>query len=631
MPPDTTLNTALSLKVFLDHLDTILSIIGGGGLLGLLAKLFSWLKRWLDRRALRQGLGATPYSSQDIKRATRHYVRPQCQSLDPAQGQEIRTVYASREDLFSAVDRLLNEPTESKYLILLADSGMGKTSFVLNYYARHLRRLRRRFDMQVVPLGFKDADKLIRKMIDDKAEAARDTVLFLDALDEDTLAIVDHRERLFNLCEATAAFRNVLITCRTQFFPRAVEEPGRTGVVKITPIRPGEEGEHLFHKLYLSPFNDGQVKKYLRRRYSIWRWLKRRRARKVAGKIPQLTARPMLLAHIDDLLAKDRDYAYPFQLYEEMVEAWLTREEGRVEGLRKEPLREFSERLAVELFTQRQQQGGERLPHDEIEPLAQKFGIKLEAWKLTGRSLLNRDAEDNFKFAHRSIMEYLFVKRFLALPMAERPKLVWTNQQRLFLQEIVRLHWGTEYKMTLNLRHAALSIFADLRNEPIFQLRAHPTTLSSDAVNNMLEKYNFFDSTKSETGKGITHLYEKFGSEAQKFVIDYATGLNWQQSGSPEVMNYVMAEKYIFTLNSKRFSGYSDWRLPTLEEVMSLMERQKSYSGLFIYSAFDYRQRWIWTVDKESAEQVWCVNFDSGGCYFCEAYHESFVRAVRSR
>ncbi|MDZ7289393.1 MAG: hypothetical protein ONB44_11190 [candidate division KSB1 bacterium] len=70
--------------------------------------------------------------------------------------------------------------------------------------------------MQVIPLGIKDADERI------KAVAAKsDTVLFLDALDEDTLAIVDHRQRVLDLCDMTREFRRVLITCRTQFFPRA--------------------------------------------------------------------------------------------------------------------------------------------------------------------------------------------------------------------------------------------------------------------------------------------------------------------------------------------------------------------------------------------------------------------------
>jgi hypothetical protein len=138
MPPDTTQTVFDWLTHFKDRFDllsTLLGILGGGGLVGLigfLVKALAWLKQWRDRRSLRRRLGATLYTPEDIERATRHYIRPHCQSIDPAQGPEISGVYASREDLFAATDRLLHQPAESKYLLLLADSGMGKTSFLLN-------------------------------------------------------------------------------------------------------------------------------------------------------------------------------------------------------------------------------------------------------------------------------------------------------------------------------------------------------------------------------------------------------------------------------------------------------------------------------------------------------------------
>ena len=628
MPPDTTqtlVNSAADWKSVLDHLDTILSIIGGGGLLGLLTKeLWPLLKQWRDRLALRHRPGAKLYTKDDIERATRYYLRPKCQSIDPAQGQEIREVYASREDLFSAADRMLDEPTESKYLLLLADSGMGKTSFLLNYYARRLHR-HQRSPLYVIPLGIKDADRRIQEI-----ENKSDVVLFLDALDEDTLAIVDHRQRILDLCKMTGEFRRVLMTCRTQFFPVAEEEPRRTGVVKLGSVKAGQEAEYIFHKLYLSPFDDKQVRKYLRLRYSVWQWRKRRRARQVAAKIPQLTARPMLLAHIDDLLASGSEFGYSFQLYEEMIEAWLTREIGKVEGLNtKEPLREFCEHLAVELFVRRQAQRSERLPHTEIEPLAQKFGIKLEGWKLSGRSLLNRDAEDNFKFAHRSIMEYLFVKRFISIPVSERPVLNWTDQMRRFLWEMRQHSIKINTLVEFNFDQADLSGLASNVGLQTLQLRYQSQELSSEHVTEMIRRLGFFDSSLNKSGRGVAHTYVTFVRGNETLVLDLATDLIWQQSGSSNYMNYANAEKHIRDLNDKRFAGYNDWRLPTLEEAMSLME-PKVHDGLYIAPVFEKTQRWIWTADRESAGRAWVVYFGFGNCHHGGFVNVPFVRAVRS-
>lgn len=93
-----------------------------------------------------------------------------------------------------------------------------------------------------------------------------------------------------------------------------------------------------------------------------------------------------------------------------MLEAWLAREDY---FFPREKLRTFSEKFAVEIFTNRRA-SGYRMPGHELQAIADTFGINLESWQLRGRSLLNRNAEGEYKFAHRSIMEYLVAKQILA-------------------------------------------------------------------------------------------------------------------------------------------------------------------------------------------------------------------------
>jgi serine/threonine-protein kinase len=111
-------------------------------------------------------------------------------------------------------------------------------------------------------------------------------------------------------------------------------------------------------------------------------------------------------------------------------------------------------------------------------------------------------------------------------------------------------------------------------------------------------------------------------------VIDRATELTWQRSGSPEALTYDDAEKYIHDLNKRKLAGYKDWRLPTLDETMSLLKPHKSGRTLYIDPVFDQRQKWIWTWDESDAGVSWVVTFRAGCCYVPSDSHY-YVRAVR--
>lgn len=87
-------------------------------------------------------------------------------------------------------------------------------------------------------------------------------------------------------------------------------------------------------------------------------------------------------------------------------------------------------------------------------------------------------------------------------------------------------------------------------------------------------------------------------------------------------------------LNQNGFAGFSDWRLPTLEEAMSLMEPRKK-NDLYINPIFDSKQRRIWTTDHipGDARSVWVILFNWGYCHgYAFDRNELYisVRAVRS-
>ncbi len=164
----------------------------------------------------------------------------------------------------------------------------------------------------------------------------------------------------------------------------------------------------------------------------------------------------------------------------------------------------------------------------------------------------------------------------------------------------------------------------------IIQLRHTPIDpLSETSVKEMLREKNFYDRDWNNSGKGIYHEYESVERHGAKLVVDDATGLLWQKSGSENYMPFKDAEAYVQQLNAQKFGGYNDWRLSTLEEAMSLMEPKK-HDELYLDPIFDRKQRWIWTADKESAGRAWRVSFGDGYCDHNDIGSHDYVRAVRS-
>jgi hypothetical protein len=129
----------------------------------------------------------------------------------------------------------------------------------------------------------------------------------------------------------------------------------------------------------------------------------------------------------------------------------------------------------------------------------------------------------------------------------------------------------------------------------------------------------------------INHDYNLKAVGGDKVVVDNATGLVWHQSGSDAWTEWKGAKKWIRSLNYKGYAGYHDWRLPTVDEAVSLLESSKTNEGLYIDPLFSKNQEMIWTGDEsfENSEVAWHVHFLNGhvGRFFVWGF---YVRPVRS-
>lgn len=296
-------------------------------------------------------------------------------------------------------EKLLTE-SDNKFYFILGESGLGKTTFLMNLFAKYHNRFRRKYKIKYIPLGHPHSISELEKLLD----SAASTILFIDGLDELTSNNVQGKT-FKEISEVFYKFRIVVISCRTQFFESQASEPLRTPFPKITA------GFYEYDKYYVSPFSEAEVFRYLRKRYRF-RFRKRRRASRIVLSAINLMVRPFLLKNIGYLIgrkATSEDYGYSLGIYKTLIDSWIDRDVSKIHSeevrrLHKLNLLPMLQNLAMISFTKGIRENNYYLDKEEIKELAGRYNVNVEFVQV--RSLLNRDNFGNIKFAHKSVLEY---------------------------------------------------------------------------------------------------------------------------------------------------------------------------------------------------------------------------------
>ncbi|MFZ1610943.1 MAG: hypothetical protein WAT52_07735 [Chitinophagales bacterium] len=352
------------------------------------------------------------YTVGHIEESQKKYIRTKCQNIDPANDINLKQsfAFATREDLLKFFLRKVFKvkENENRFYLILADSGMGKTTFMLNLYVRYKSIFYIIFykkKMKLLPLGenFETTATNIKAIKD-----PHKTILLLDGFDE--LPTVDNKtiiSKFDELIELVKEFATVLISCRTHFFSSETEEPFELRVKKYNTKG---NGFHLIKKIYISPFDDKDIKRYINKTFPIYDIKSKHKAFDIIHKTNDLMARPMLLSYIKNIITlKESHLTTSFDIYESLIYNWIDRESIKYPQEEqwefKLNLIYFSYAVSDYIYT-KYESNGLYIPIDEAQKISKRFSINLNDIEIKSRSLLNRNSKGDYKFSHKSIYEF---------------------------------------------------------------------------------------------------------------------------------------------------------------------------------------------------------------------------------
>jgi hypothetical protein len=98
----------------------------------------------------------------------------------------------------------------------------------------------------------------------------------------------------------------------------------------------------------------------------------------------------------------------------------------------------------------------------------------------------------------------------------------------------------------------------------------------------------------------------RFMFSREELVVDLRTGLMWAPAPDRDT-TWEQANNYAQNL---RAGGFSDWRLPSRQELGSLYDPSSSNK---VHPAFHVKDKWVWTAELSGSSYAWAFCFTSSG------------------
>ncbi len=140
--------------------------------------------------------------------------------------------------------------------------------------------------------------------------------------------------------------------------------------------------------------------------------------------------------------------------------------------------------------------------------------------------------------------------------------------------------------------------------------------------------------TKQRIGKFIVQEGIATDTETGLMWCRFAHGQTWENgtaTGNAKEGNWKTA---FDVAKQSSYAGYTDWRLPTIDELKTLIDKVKGKTGNYIDAdVFPKNNRWFWasSPSEDSNGKAWFMNFGNGHGFSDNKYSCHSVRIMRGK
>lgn len=282
-------------------------------------------------------------------------------------------------------------------------------------------------------------------------------VVLLDGFDEmatksDRITTIENFRELNKL----ASSRNkVVLTCRTHYFKTKKDVDEILDKKYDTELMEEISDKRNYDVIYLREFSEKKIRKCLKLHYKDdWKEYLKKIHR--TYNLEDLAKRPILLDIIIKTLPKlkETEEINQAKLYQTYTDFWIEREDWRSK-LDKDEKRIFAEELAFEMFQEEKYSLNYR---DLPATIKNRFpGIRTQTelehldYDITTCSFLNRDGEGNYRFIHKSFLEFFVACKLKRELMKHRFENYDRKRIPYEIREFVRLLFVEEKDFTNDL------------------------------------------------------------------------------------------------------------------------------------------------------------------------------------